>query len=224
MATVNTTTSAADIFASINGTNASKSTTATADMENRFLTLLTTQLKNQDPLNPLENAEITSQLAQINTVNGIERLNSTLSKLMSAYDNTQSMQAAALIGRYVLTPGDSLTLAEGQSAGGIKLDGKADKVVIKITDAAGKVVQTQDLGERAAGVVSFLWDGKNTAGDQLADGNYKFSVEATLGAEKVTASALKLGTVNALTRSGNGFVLDLGAQGSANFADVQQII
>jgi flagellar basal-body rod modification protein FlgD len=224
MATVNTTSSAADIFASINGNGSGKKTTATADMENRFLTLLTTQLKNQDPLNPLDNAQVTSQLAQINTVNGIERLNSTLAKLLTAYDTTQAMQSASMIGKYVLSSGDSLPLTEGKAAGGVNLEGKADHVVIKIKDDTGKVVQTQDLGERDAGIVSFMWDGKNAAEQQLADGEYSFSVEATRNGEKVTATSLKLGMVSALTRNGNSFVLDLGAQGSVNFNDVQQII
>ena len=68
--------SAADIFAALNGTSSTtKSKSTTEAMEDRFLTLLMTQIKNQDPLNPLDNAQVTTQLAQINTVNGIERLN-----------------------------------------------------------------------------------------------------------------------------------------------------
>ncbi|MGE5384924.1 MAG: flagellar hook assembly protein FlgD [Betaproteobacteria bacterium] len=224
MATVNPTSSAADVYAAINAKGTKTATSTTQDMENRFLTLLTTQLKNQDPLNPLDNSQVTSQLAQINTVNGIEKLNSTLSKLLGAYDETQAMQSAAMIGKYVLTPGTSMILTQGQAAGGAKLDGKAENVVVKIMDSSGKVVQTQDLGAREAGVVSFMWDGKDASGTQLADGTYKFSVEATKGTEKVTSTALKFGTVSAITRNGNSFMLDLGAQGTANFDDVQQII
>ena len=100
----------------------------------------------------------------------------------------------------------------------------ANQVVIKVLDASGKVVQSQNLGAREAGNFSFAWDGKNDAGEQLADGAYKFSVEAVSGDSKIDATALQLGTVSAVTRSGNGFVLDLGSLGNVKFDDVQQIL
>ena len=75
--------------------------------------MLTTQLKNQDPLNPLDNAQVTSQLAQISTVDGIERLNQTLTSMMDGMLSSETMQAAALVGRSVLVPGQHMTLGEG---------------------------------------------------------------------------------------------------------------
>ncbi len=90
-------------------------------MQNRFLKLLTTQLKNQDPLNPMDNAQMTSQLAQMSTVSGIEKLNTTLGKMLDIYDSGQSMQAAGLIGKHVLVPGNTLPLAGGQALGGAML-------------------------------------------------------------------------------------------------------
>lgn len=217
--------SAAEIFAALNGgATAKKAATATDDMSSRFLTLLTAQMKNQDPLNPLDNAQVTSQLAQINTVNGIERLNATLGKLLGAYDSSQAMQSSALIGRAVLVAGNSLSLSGGLAAGGVKLDQSADQVIVNVLDLSGKVIQSQNLGAREAGNFSFVWDGKNDAGEQLVDGAYRFSVEAVSGASKINATALQLGTVSAVTRSGNGFVLDLGSYGSVKFDDVQQIL
>lgn len=224
MASVASASNASNIYAALNGADSTNKTSATGDIENRFLLLLTTQLKNQDPLNPLDNAQVTSQLAQINTVNGIEKLNTTMSQLMAAYDNTQAMQQAGMIGKHVLSSGNGLTLSSGQAGAGVKLDGAADSVLITIKDANGKVVQSQELGARAAGNFSFAWDGKNDAGEQLADGKYSFTVTAKQGGEAVTATALQIGTVSAVTRSTNGFVLDLGAQGNVKFADVQQIL
>lgn len=216
---------AADVYANLNGSSSTKKATTTAgDMENRFLTLLTTQLKNQDPLNPLDNAQVTSQLAQINTVNGIEKLNTTMSQLMSSYGSTQTMQAASMIGSHVLTPGANMTLKTGQAIAGIKLDGNADHVNITIKDSTGKIVQTSDLGANKAGTFNFVWDGKNDAKEALADGEYTFTVEATQDGKAVTAKALQLGTVNAVTMTSSGFVLDLGARGTAAFSDVQQIL
>lgn len=227
MATVSNTTgtSAADTFAALNGNKSTTAGSTTADMENRFLTLLTTQLKNQDPLNPLDNSQVTSQLAQINTVNGIEKLNTTLAKLLSAYDDSKSMQAASMIGKNVLVPGDNLVAtADGGAVGGVSLSGDADKVVISILNSAGKVVQTEDLGTRSAGNIGFSWDGKDADGNAVPAGKYTFKVEATKGEQSIAASPLQLGTVSALVRGKTGFQLDLGEMGTVEFSDVQQIL
>jgi flagellar basal-body rod modification protein FlgD len=108
------------------------------EVQNRFLKLLVTQLQNQDPLNPLDNAAVTTQISQINTVTGIERLNATLETLLNTFNDGQAMQAAALIGKSVLVAGSGLSLANGQAGGGVNLAGPADSVTLKILDAAGK--------------------------------------------------------------------------------------
>ncbi|KAB2926498.1 MAG: flagellar hook assembly protein FlgD [Dechloromonas sp.] len=228
MATVNNTTStnSADLFAKIGGSSSStsSSTSTTAEMENRFLTLLMAQIKNQDPLNPLDNAQVTTQLAQLNTVNGIERLNATLSQLLSGYNESQAMQAAGMIGKNVMVPGNNLPLASSQAVGGGSLASAADRVLLTVKDSAGKVVQTVDLGEHAAGDFFFAWDGKDADGKVLADGKYTFAIEATANGKKVEASPMQIGTVSAVVRSTDGFLLDLGSLGSVAFKDVQQIL
>ena len=99
MSTVSTTQStAASVLANIN-TREKAAATSSEDMNARFLTLLTTQLKNQDPLNPLDNAEVTSQLAQISTVSGIEKLNATLQTLLDGMSVSQTTLTANLVGR-----------------------------------------------------------------------------------------------------------------------------
>ena len=95
---------------------------------------------------------------------------------------------------------------------------------LSILDAAGQVIQTQELGARDAGVFNFVWDGMNDAGSQMADGIYRFSVDAKQGGNKVAADPLQIGTVSALVRSKNGFLLDLGALGTVDFKNVQQIL
>ena len=195
------------------------------DQEDRFLRLLVTQLKNQDPLNPMDNAQMTSQLAQMSTVSGIEKLNTTLESLMQNLGASQSMEASAMIGKGVMVPGDKLALAEGKEAfGAIKLEADADKVVVKISNAAGQVVQTQDMGAQKSGVINFSWDGKTDQDATAPAGDYKFTVEATQGGKPVTVDALQLGTVSALVRSGSGFLLDVGGIGRIDFKEVQQII
>lgn len=200
------------------------STTSTADqLGDRFLTMLVTQMQNQDPLNPMDNAEITSQLAQINTVKGIDSLNTTMQKLLTSYSEALSMQSSSLVGKNVLAAGNSLPLGDNGALGGVKLAGDADKVSIVITDAKGVKVAQQDLGAQKAGVVNFVWDGKNADGTRVANGTYQFSVQATQGANKVTSTALEVGTVSALVRGQNGFQLEIPGTGLVDFSAVEQI-
>lgn len=226
MSTVNSATTSADILASINGTSKSSSGTKTAeDLQNSFLTMLTTQLQNQDPLNPMDNAQMTSQLAQISTLEGIQGLNTTLTSLLSSYNTSQALQAAGAIGSQVLVAGNSLKLASGASQGGVLLGGAADSVVVTIKDSSGRVIQTQDLGKQAAGAVAFAWDGKNAGNTQLADGDYTFSVAATSAAgTKVSATPIQVGTVSAVVKNGSSFVMELDSGKTVAFDDVLQFM
>lgn len=227
MATVNSTStnSAADVYAAINSTGSTvKTTSAAADQEKKFLTLLMTQIKNQDPLNPMDNAAVTTQLAQLNTVSGIEKLNSTLTTLLAGYNESQAMQSAGMIGKNVMVAGKNLPLASGQAVGAIQLATKADKVTLTISDASGNAVQTKELGEQAAGNSYFAWDGKDSLGKTLADGKYTFAVNASSAGKTVTATAMQVGTVSAVVRSGGSFKLDLGTMGEFAFSDVQEIL
>ena len=226
MASVPSTSSASDVFASINAANGvgSKSSSTTQEAQDRFLTLLVTQLKNQDPLNPMDNSQMTSQLAQISTVSGIDKLNATLNSLVGSLGTSQSMQTAEMIGKNVLVPGNQMTLSKEAAYAGIKLSDAADQVTVKILDSTGKVIHTQKLGEQEAGVFNVGWDGTTDSGTKAADGTYRFTVEATQGGKDVNVAALQIGTVSALVRSNNGFRLDLGSLGTFDFADVQQIL
>ena len=226
MSTVSSATSKtpAEIFESIAGKAKDKETTAVQDLESRFLTLLMTQIKNQDPLNPLDNAQVTSQLAQLNMVNGIEKLNLTMTQLLGGYAEAQAMQAAGMIGKNVMIAGNGLPLADSKAFAGIALTGNADSVVVTIKDASGKVVQTNELGEQQAGMFYFAWDGKNENGDVMPDGKYTFSVKALADGKEIEATTGQIGTVSAVTRTNNGFLLDLGDMGNVAFKDIQQIL
>jgi len=225
MAAVQAPSTVSDPFAAINAAGKSATSTATVeDPQDRFLKLLVTQLKNQDPLNPMDNAQMTSQLAQMSTVSGIEKLNTTLNTLVDNLGSSQSMQAADMIGKRVLVPGSQLVLKSGTAFAGINLASDADQVTLKVLDSTGTVIQTQKLGAQKAGVLDIAWDGTTDAGVKAVDGTYKFTVEATQGSNQVTVDALQVGTVTALVRSKTGFLLDLGALGQVDFKNVQQII
>jgi len=122
------------------------------------------QLKNQDPLNPMDNAQITSQMAQISTVSGIDKLNSTLQSMAASFNVGQSLQATAMIGHGVFVPGNTLQLENGAAPFGVDLAQAADKVVLSVRDGSGLVVHKVDLGPQPAGVIGFEWDGVTDSG------------------------------------------------------------
>ena len=216
-------------FTSLNAPAAGSTSTPGAgstgmnSIEQSFLTLLTTQLKNQDPLNPMDNAQMTSQLAQISTVNGIQQLNATLQTMMSNATQSQSLQAAALVGHGVLVPGSGLALQNGTAVGGVNLSGAADGVTVTIKDSNGLTMRTLDLGAMAAGTNAFQWDGKTDSGAAAAPGSYSFSVAAVQGTNKVAASGLQLGTVTSVLNSSQGVSLNVGSLGTFNISQVTQI-
>jgi flagellar basal-body rod modification protein FlgD len=222
-ATSATSNPAADIYSALNVARDNKSS-ATADIQNRFLTLLTAQLKNQDPTSPMDSAQMTSQLAQISTVDGIERLNATLQKMLGNTADAQAMQAAALVGRGVLVPGSALQLVEGAAVGALELAGPADEVTVTIKDANGLVQRTLNLGALPAGVNGFAWDGKNDAGAPVADGRFSMSIAAEQGGKKVTADALALGMVSSITRGAQGMTVNVGSLGAFGLADIKEIL
>lgn len=224
MASVSTgNTLSAETLAAING-NGSTSKSSSADSQDRFLKLLTTQLRNQDPLNPMDNAQMTSQLAQISTVDGIAKLNATLEKLVGSQQGTEALQAAALVGRDVLVEGRNLEIAGGGASGGVELGANADEVDVTIRDANGITVRTLSLGALEAGTHRYTWDGKSDSGAQVADGIYTMQVTATKGNTAVTANALQISRVASVVRESTGVSLDLGAQGRIGLDDVKEIL
>ena len=211
------------LFDALNGA-VNKSEDGKIDLQNRFLTLLTAQIRNQDPLNPLDNSQMTSQLAQISTVDGIERLNATLQALMSNSNESAAVQAAALVGHGVLVPGSGLRLDQGVALGGIELAEPADRVRVSIKDSNGLAVRTLDLGAREAGSHILRWDGKDDGGAQTTDGAYTIAIEAIRGDAKVAATALELGVVSSIVRAGQSISLNVGTLGAFKLDDIRQII
>jgi flagellar basal-body rod modification protein FlgD len=182
-------------------------------------------MKNQDPLNPLDNAAITSQMAQLSTVSGIEQLNSTLQALSNSMAVGQSVSATSMIGHGVLVPGSNLSLTGGVAVGGMELTQPADSVSVTIKDASGNIVSTLQFGAQDAGVLPFSWNGLNDAGTPAPDGNYTFSVEATLAGSTMAPATLEYGLVNAVTPGAQGSTtLDVGQWGGFDLSEVKQVL
>ena len=223
MSTVQDTTSASQLIGSYGGTTATTKS-ATEEGQDRFLKLLVTQMQNQDPLNPLDNAAVTSQLAQLSTVDGINKLNATVQALSTSYAQSQSMQAASLIGRGVLAPGSSLALQNGVALGGVDLSQPAESVVVTVSDLAGNVQQSIDLGSQKAGVVAFQWDGVRNDGTAAANGAYTFSVKATQGGSQIAADQLAYGQVGSVTLGAQGATLNTTGLGTVALSLIKQIL
>ena len=223
MSSVQATGSATDLFTTYNTNSSTSAQPAADDPQDRFLKLLVTQMKNQDPLNPLDNAQVTSQLAQISTVNGIEKLNSTMESMLGGVTAGQSLQAANMIGHNVLIPGSTTQLGGGSSVFGVDLAQPADQVQVTISDSAGNAVQVMDLGAQAAGSLPLTWDGKTSSGATAPDGNYTVSVSALRGGQPIDAQSLAFGTVQGVTQGSQGVQLNVGSLGSTGLANVKQI-
>jgi flagellar basal-body rod modification protein FlgD len=205
-AVTSSTAAAGDIYAALNVEREKKS--SMEDIQNRFLTLLTAQLKNQDPTSPMESAEMTSQLAQISTVDGIERLNKTMQSLLSDSQSAQNLQAAMLVGRGVLVPGTTMTWANGAGGFGYEMAGPADEVTATIKDANGLTIRTQNLGSAEQGIQLKLWDGLNDAGEPVADGKYSVSISAKRGSEAVGVEVLSAVLVSGVIRTGTSMSVE----------------
>ncbi len=222
---VNDTTNSGVSSTSSSSGSSSLTTSSASDLQSSFLTLLVAQLKNQDPTNPLENNELTSQLAQISTLNGIEKLNTTLGSISGQINNNESVQASTLIGHGVMIPGTTVLAGSSTTTPfGVELEQPADKVTATITNKDGTVVQTIELGALKAGVHTFSWDGKLTDGTTATDGSYKVSIAASSGATQLVAQPLQYALVQAVTRTSDGSTLDLGTYGNTTLDEVRQII
>ncbi|MCL2643859.1 MAG: flagellar hook assembly protein FlgD [Betaproteobacteria bacterium] len=195
--------------------------TAMQDEQNRFLLLLTTQLRNQDPMNPLDNADLTMQLAQMSTVDGIERLNKMVQSLMESRELADS---TALIGRGVLVDGKGLGLTEAGAIGGFDLNGHADTVVVTVYDSSGLVVTTLEFTNVDAGSHNYVWDGMAGDGSEAAQGMYTVSVAASQNGKPVVVKPLQFGPVTSVVRGPHGSDLQVGGLGIFRLDDVKQIL
>lgn len=190
-----------------------------AGSQDRFLKLLVTQLKNQDPLSPMDNAQLTSQIAQINTVSGIATLNTSVQQLSSQFLQMQSLQGAALVGKDVIVAGNTLDIAAGSGQGGFELASAADAVKVEVMSPAGRVVDTLSLGAQSSGMHSFDW----ASGNYDANSGLTFRVTATSGSTALASTALMRDKVDAVSTSGGALMLELHNAGTVAYTNVKAI-
>jgi len=193
--------------------------------ENDFLSLLTAQLENQDPLNPMTGSDFAAELAQFSTATGVQGLQTSMTGMNG---NLTGMQATSLVGQTVVVSGNGLTLgSNGTATGAVNLSAAATNVAVKVQNAAGTTVATLNLGAMPAGLQTFSWNGQMADGTQLPAGSYQFSVSA-VGANKatVTATPSQVGQVSAVSLGGqNGPTLQFnGGLAPVAFSAIQEVL
>lgn len=192
-----------------------------------FLTLMLTQLKNQDPTSPVDSNQFLAQLASLSEVQGITQLNTSFAALSSSMTSNQALQASSLLGHQALVPSPTASLAKagGTVTGAVSVPQTSPQVVLNITDAAGVLVQSINLGAQPAGLANFTWNGTTSSGGQAPAGTYKLSAQVSGVAGGTAISTLVSGTVDSVTMGSgaSGMTLNIAGLGSVPFSSVQQI-
>lgn len=188
-----------------------------------FLRLMTEQLKNQDPLKPLEGAQFLGQLAQFSTVQGIENMQKALGAVANVMESDQTLRAAALVGHDALVEASDITLQAGAGVRGEIVANGAGPVQVDIVDAGGQVVQRMTVNATGAGGVPFAWDGRTAAGTQAAAGRYSVRATAGSGSGAEALGVRVAARVDSVSIEASGLVLNLNGLGSHPLSAVRRI-
>lgn len=226
------TTNLSSITRSSSATPAQKAATAAATPgssgmdKTSFLKLFTTQLQNQNPLEPVKNEAFVAQLAQFSQLEATTNMSESLSQLVSSMKSDRMMGGAALVGRMVAAPDTPAVLSQGKPVQVvIDLPYGADKVSLTVLDAGGNTVRTGTLPGQKAGLASFTWDGKDDGGNVLPDGNYTITASATAAGKSAAVSVAPMTQVFSVSSiaSSSDPVLDLASGGKINFSQVLRV-
>jgi flagellar basal-body rod modification protein FlgD len=207
-----------------NAASAAAAASVSALSVNDFLTLMTAQLKNQDPTQPLDPSTFVTQLAQFGTVSGIDSMQSSLATLSSTLLSNQALSSASLVGHSVLTQGSSAQYTAGQSlTGAVQAPAGASGVTVNITNGSGTLVQQIKLGA-SFGMSSFTWDGHTLSGAAAPSGTYTVQAIANVNGSAVGAQTYLAGTVSSVSlNSGSGVTVNTPQLGPISLANVEQV-
>ena len=183
-------------------------------MQDKFMKMLVAQLNNQDPLNPMDNAQMTSQMAQINTVSGIQQLNETMKNMATQFGSLQALQGVSLIGRTAMVEGNTPLVQDEKAQGGFSLDAAAQSVKVDILDKSGKVLGSANLGARQAGQHTF--DVPLAGVDPSAVGSFKVTaldgdkpvVSKNIAFQTIASVGMKDGAIQMTAANGKTFGYD----------------
>lgn len=191
-----------------------------------FLNLMITQLKNQDPFKPMESGEFLGQIAQFGTVSGIQDLQDSFSDFSSQLFSNQALEAASLVGRDVLVPGNTSVHVAGEyTLGSVDLPSSVNQLDLKIYSATGQLVRSISMGPQDSGMTGFAWDGVNDDGQLMPSGVYRIEAETRNGTTTRAADTYLNTQVLSveLGRNNNSMTLETRSLGSVDFSTVRRI-
>lgn len=192
----------------------------------QFITLMLAQIKNQDPLKPLEPAEFLGQLAQFSTVTGIQEMGSSVSDLVGSMRSSQALSGANLVGRDVLAPGDTAVF-DGTTPvrAAVEAPSGAERIDFVVRDASGAVVRRAQVQPSVSGVTEMAWDGRADNGTVMPAGAYRIEALSRFGARGESAQVLLRSRVDSVTldAAGGGIVLNT-TNGSLPLGAVRRVM
>ena len=192
-----------------------------------FIKLMTTQMNHQDPMKPMENGDFLSDMAQFSTVSGLKEIKDAFNGLASSLKSSQALQASSMVGRKVLVPGSMSTYSEGTPMkAAVDLETNVSDLKISILDDKGALVKEIELGNKAAGVTHFSWDGMLEQDNKAMSGNYSIRATGMVDGKAESLSTLISDTVQSVSlgTGGQSVSLTLANAGSAGLADVKEIL
>lgn len=190
-----------------------------------FMNLLVTELTHQDPMKPMDNAELAAQISQFSVVSGIDQLNTSFNGLSNTLISDQALQATNLVGHQVMVTSNIGLLDQGGTIQGVvDLPASAGNVRVRISDATGAMVRELELGSHEAGELAFTWDGYSDSGDYMPAGIYQLSAQAAVDDVEMAPNVLVSAQVESVSMGGSGGVsLNLAGLGQVSMNDVTQI-
>ena len=194
--------------------------------QDEFLSLLVAQMRNQNPLDPQDNAQFLTQMAQFGTVDGVQKLQQSFSTLSNVLQSNQALQASALVGRSVLINADSGTLdAGGSIKGAVELPNSVADLKVSVYNAQGELVQQIPMGTHQAGMVEFNWSGATKDGNSAAAGNYVMKAEGTINGQQSSFTTYLYSNVDSVTLGKNNSspVLNVAGIGAVTLSQIKQI-
>ena len=215
-----------ELFPTRTSAAASASTPGQLGQED-FMELMVAQLENQDPTKPMDNFEFLSQIAQFGTVDGIQGLQKGFSDLSGVLSANQTLQAASLVGRKVVTESNLGVLGGGDSLdASIQLPGNSSQVQLFVQDMSGRLIHSRTLGAAAAGELKLQWDGTDDNGGIAPSGQYRVSAEAVIGGQVQAVSVHTHSLVESVTidPSRNGVVLNLAGGDEVGLSEVKSFL
>ncbi|MDP4548898.1 flagellar hook assembly protein FlgD [Marinobacter sp. MDS2] len=217
--------SAADVLGQYRVQQDSKAQGGSELGKDAFMELMLAQMKNQNPLEPQDNGDFISQLAQFSSLEEMQNLTGTVGEVAGQFRSSQALQASAMVGKTVLAPSSVGILgAEGEVTGTIEVPASTGGLRLSVMSQSGELVRQIDMGSSKAGVVSFRWDGQDGNGNALPPGPYQIVAQGSYPSGPQQLGTMVSANVDSVSlNNGGSITLNLAGMGSIALSDVKQI-